>query len=238
MKVHEIMSTDARCTGPDNTLVEAAGLMRVIDVGALPVCENDRLVGMITDRDIVLRAVADGRASTTTPVREVMSPGVTVIMADQEVEEAARLMEEQKIRRLPVLNRERRLVGILSLGDVAVSSQPAFSGMALKEVSEPASPNAQARAFPTSARRVRSEPGEGGDASLESRGNRTRSRQANARANRSGRSKSRRASAVRSGSPARQARTKRRPAAKSAGASQTNRRSGRRGARAKSSSRR
>ena len=153
MKVHEIMTTEARCVGPDNNLVEAAGLMRVLDVGALPICDDDRLAGMITDRDIVLRAVADGRDVNSTPVREVMSPGIVYVFADQEVEEAARLMEGKQIRRLPVLNREKRLVGIVSLGDVAVSSQPAFSGMALKEVSEPASANAQRHASPTPLRR-------------------------------------------------------------------------------------
>lgn len=136
MKVHEIMTAHARCAAPDNSVVEAAGLMRELDVGVLPVCDNDRLAGMITDRDIVLRAVADGRGPYETTVRDVMSPGVVWVFADQDVEEAARLMEEKQIRRLPVLNREKRLVGILSLGDVAVNSNPAFSGQALKEVSE------------------------------------------------------------------------------------------------------
>lgn len=136
MKVHEIMTAHARCAAPDNSLVEAAGLMRELDVGVLPVCDDDRLAGMVTDRDIVLRGVADGRDAYETTVRDVMSPGVVWVFADQEVEEAARIMEEKQIRRLPVLNREKRLVGILSLGDVAVSSNPAFSGQALKEVSE------------------------------------------------------------------------------------------------------
>src|SRR4051812_19233768 len=128
MKVTQIMTARAQCVSPDNTLVEAAGLMRELDVGALPVCEDDRVTGMVTDRDIVLRAVARGRDVNTATVSDVMSPGVISVFADQEVEEVARLMEEMQVRRLPVLNRSKRLVGIVSLGDIAVSSNPAFSG--------------------------------------------------------------------------------------------------------------
>ena len=145
MKVHEIMTAHARCVAPDNTLVEAAGLMRELDVGVLPVCDQDRLAGMVTDRDMVLRGLADGRDPNTTAVREVMSEGVTWVFADQDVEEVARVMEEKQIRRLPVLNREKRLVGIVSLGDIAISSNPAFSGTALRDVSEPTNPTARQR---------------------------------------------------------------------------------------------
>ena len=139
------MTAHARCVGPDNTLVEAAGLMRELDVGALPVCEDDRLAGMVTDRDLALRGVADGRDPNTTPIREVMSPGVVYVFADQQVEEVTRVMEERQIRRVPVLNREKRLVGIVSLADIAISSNPAFSGMALRDVSEPRQPTARQR---------------------------------------------------------------------------------------------
>jgi CBS domain-containing protein len=145
MKVHEIMTAHARCVGPENTLVEAAGLMRELDVGALPVCEEDRLAGMVTDRDITLRGVARGRDPNTTPIRDVMSPGIVYVFADQEVEEVARIMEQRQIRRVPVLNREKRLVGIVSLGDIAISSNPAFSGIALRDVSEPRDPSARQR---------------------------------------------------------------------------------------------
>jgi CBS domain-containing protein len=138
MKVKEIMTAHARCVAPDNTLVEAAGLMRQLDVGALPVCEYDRLAGMVTDRDIVLRGVADALESATATVSQVMSPGAFFVFADQEIEEAARIMEEKQVRRLPVLNREKKMIGIVSLGDMALNSNPAFSGMALKEVSESA----------------------------------------------------------------------------------------------------
>jgi CBS domain-containing protein len=143
MKVHEIMTAHARCVGPENTLVEAAGLMRELDVGSLPVCEDDRLAGMVTDRDLALRGVADGKDPNTTVVREVMSPGVVYVFADQSVEEVARVMEDRQIRRVPVLSREKRLVGIVSLGDIAISSSPAFSGMALRDVSEPTHPTAR-----------------------------------------------------------------------------------------------
>lgn len=145
MKVHEIMTAHARCAGPENNLVEAAGLMREMDVGALPVCDNDRIAGMVTDRDIVVRAIADGRDPNDTVVREVMTPHVVYVFADQSVEEAARIMEEREVRRLPVLNRQKRLVGVLSLGDVAVSSNPAFSGITLREVSQSNDPDSRDR---------------------------------------------------------------------------------------------
>lgn len=130
------MTPHARCVAPDNTLVEVAGLMRQLDIGAIPVLENDLLAGMVTDRDIVVRGVADGRDPNTAQVRDVMSNGIVSIFADQSVEEAVRLMEQKQIRRLPVLSREHRLLGIVALGDIAVASNPAFSGMALREVSE------------------------------------------------------------------------------------------------------
>ena len=135
MKIREIMSPEVRCIEPDNTLVEAAGLMRELDVGAVPVCDQDRLAGMLTDRDLALRAVAAGKDPNRATVRETMSPGVIWVFEDQSVEEAAHVMEEKQVRRLPVLNRQKHLVGIVSLGDLAASSQPAFSGIALREVS-------------------------------------------------------------------------------------------------------
>jgi CBS-domain-containing membrane protein len=119
--------------------------MRELDVGALPVCDEDRLAGMVTDRDLALRGVADGKDPNTATVRDVMTPGVFYVFADQEVEEVARVMEDRQIRRVPVLNRGKRLVGIVSLGDIAISSNPAFSGMALRDVSEPTNPTARQR---------------------------------------------------------------------------------------------
>jgi CBS domain-containing protein len=96
--------------------------MQQLDVGMLPISDGDRLVGMLTDRDITVRATAKGRDPTTTQIREVMTLEVVYCFEDQEVSEAAKLMQEKQIRRLPILNQEKRLVGIVSLGDVAVHS--------------------------------------------------------------------------------------------------------------------
>jgi CBS domain-containing protein len=136
MKIEEIMTPYVRCVQSDVTLVEAAVVMRDMDVGALPICEGGRLVGMLTDRDIALRAVAECRDPRWTMVKDVMSPGVVYIYADQEVEDAAELMERKQVRRLPVLNREKRLVGIVSLGDVAINTSNELSGEALKVMSQ------------------------------------------------------------------------------------------------------
>jgi CBS domain-containing protein len=142
MKIREIMTPDVQCIQPGDTLVEAAGLMRQLDVGVLPVCENGQVVGMLTDRDIAIRAVAQGRDPTKTTVRDTMTPGVVYhVLEDQDVEDAIRIMEQHQVRRAPVLNREEKLVGIVSIGDIAVETNTALSGEALKEVSQPAQPN-------------------------------------------------------------------------------------------------
>ena len=131
------MTAGARCVAPETKLTEAAKLMAELDVGALPVCSDDRLVGMVTDRDIAVRAVADGRDPNQATVQDAMTGGVVFIYEDEDVEEAARLFETKRIRRLPVLNREKRMVGIISLGDLAVNASASLGGEALKEVSEP-----------------------------------------------------------------------------------------------------
>lgn len=136
MKIQDIMSPYVRCVQADASLVEAAVVMRDMDVGALPICEHGRLVGMLTDRDIALRAVAECRDPRWTTVKEAMSEGVTYIYADQAVEDAAELMERKQVRRLPVLSREKRLVGIVSLGDVALHTTNELSGEALKVMSQ------------------------------------------------------------------------------------------------------
>lgn len=136
MKIEEIMSPYVRCVQSEVSLVEAAVVMRDMDVGALPICENGRLVGVLTDRDIALRAVAECRDPRWTTVREVMSDGVIYVYADQAVEDAAELMERKQVRRLLVLNREKRLVGIVSLGDVAIHTSNELSGEALKVMSQ------------------------------------------------------------------------------------------------------
>ena len=140
MKIREIMTPDAQCVGPEETIVDAAALMRQLDVGVLPVCHEGDVVGMITDRDIAIRAVAEARPPTTTRVREIMSPGTVFVYEDQEVDEVVHILEKHQIRRVPVITRERRLVGIISLGDIAVDGSAALSGEALKRVSQPAEP--------------------------------------------------------------------------------------------------
>jgi CBS domain-containing protein len=141
MKVSEVMTQGVECIPPDTTLQQAAIRMKTLDVGSLPICENDRLVGMITDRDMTVRAVATGADPARAQVRDAMTPKIIYVFDDQDIEEAADLMKEKQIRRLPVLNRSKRLVGIVSLGDLAVEcGDEELAGMTLEAVSEPATP--------------------------------------------------------------------------------------------------
>jgi len=117
-KVSDVMTRDVRVVSPDQTIREAATQMADADVGSLPVGENDRLVGMITDRDIVLRAVAEGRDPGTT-VRSVMTERVQYCFDDEDIDQVARNMADLGVRRLPVVNRDKRLVGILALSNIA-----------------------------------------------------------------------------------------------------------------------
>lgn len=121
--VRDIMTRDVLVASPDDSLQKAATLMGTQDVGSLPVGEADRLIGMITDRDIVLRAVAEGR-NADTPVREVMTAKVRYCFDDEDVEAVARNMSDLQVRRLPVVNRDKRLVGILALSNVACGKKP------------------------------------------------------------------------------------------------------------------
>jgi len=141
MKLKEIMTPGVEVIHPDTTIQQAAAKMRRLDIGPLPVCDGDRLIGMLTDRDITIRAVAEGCDPNTTTVREAMTPDIAYCFDDQEVQDAVQLMERYQIRRLPILNRDKRLVGIVSLGDLAVSSgDQTRVGETLKHVSEPAEP--------------------------------------------------------------------------------------------------
>lgn len=136
MQIGEIMSRDVRVISPNDTLREAAKIMREVDTGFLPVGENDRLIGTVTDRDITLRAVADGKDPNATVVRDAMSEHLIYCYEDQDPREAARIMGEKQIRRLPVLNRDKRLVGVLSLGDIATDThQNPTVGQSLDKVS-------------------------------------------------------------------------------------------------------
>jgi CBS domain-containing protein len=142
MQVKDIMTSHAESTSPTSTLREAAQKMRDLDVGALPVCGgNDRLAGIITDRDIALRAVAEGLDPSTALVRDVMTPKIIYCYDDQDVSDAAHMMEQNQIRRLVVLNHDKRMIGILSLGDLAVDTgDEQLAGHILEAVSEPAVP--------------------------------------------------------------------------------------------------
>jgi CBS domain-containing protein len=141
MRVSEVMTRGAECTSPDTALQEAAERMKSLNVGSLPVCDNDRLVGMLTDRDIVIRCVAEGKDPRSVHVRDAMTPGVVFCLENQDVDEAAKLMGEKQIRRLPVLDGNKRLVGMVSLGDLAVDTgDEQLVGQALEDISEPSAP--------------------------------------------------------------------------------------------------
>jgi CBS domain-containing protein len=139
MQLKDIMTSKPECIRPDATLQDAARKMRDLDVGPLPVCGDDgRLAGLITDRDIAVRAIAEGKDPKTTTVREAMTEEIVYGFEDQDVDDAARVMEQRQIRRLVVLNRDKRLVGIVSLGDLAVDTGArATAGEVLREVSAP-----------------------------------------------------------------------------------------------------
>lgn len=138
MLVKDIMTKTVDWVSPKLTLVEAARKMKTEDIGALPVGENDRFVGMVTDRDIVVDAIAEGQDPNKTTLRQVLSSPIVWCFDDQTIEDAAHLMESKQIRRLVVLNRNKRLAGILSLGDIATRSQNrTLSGEVLALVSTP-----------------------------------------------------------------------------------------------------
>lgn len=146
MKVREAMTQDVRLVKPDQPISEAARLMGELDIGALPVEENDRLVGIITDRDIAVRAVAAGRGPQTA-VSEVMSREIKYCFEDQSIDEVTQNMGELRIRRLPVLTRDKRLIGILSLGDLAIDEGARDeAGEALGGISRPGGQHSQSQA--------------------------------------------------------------------------------------------
>ncbi len=136
MKVQDIMTREVVVASPADSLQSAAQLMEKNDFGLLPVGENDRLVGMLSDRDITIRAVARGLAPDRCKVGEVMTSEVRYVYEDESVEDVARNMEDLQVRRLPVLSRDKRLVGIVSLGDLALA-RPEPAGDALQSISEP-----------------------------------------------------------------------------------------------------
>ena len=138
MKIKNVMTRTVETVRPDQTLQEAAAKMKALDVGPMPVTEGDRLVGMLTDRDIVVRAVADGRDSRTTKVRDAMTSDVVCCNEDDSVKDAASKMKDRQIRRIVVVDAQQRVCGIVSLGDIAVDTHDdKMSGQVLEEVSKP-----------------------------------------------------------------------------------------------------
>ncbi|TFW02344.1 CBS domain-containing protein [Oxalobacteraceae bacterium OM1] len=139
MKVADVMTRDVRLASPDQSIMEAARMMAECDAGALPVGDNDRLVGMVTDRDIVVRALPQGR--TDARIRDVMTPQIKYCYEDDDINDIAHNMGDEQIRRLAVLDRQKSLVGIISLGDIANQQQQAAD--ALAHISQPAAQPSQ-----------------------------------------------------------------------------------------------
>jgi len=133
MLVKDVMTRHAEWIGPETTLLDAAKKMHDKEIGSLPVGENDRLIGMVTDRDIACRGVAQNLTPANTPVRKVMTEKIVWCFDDQAIEDAAHLMEGKKVRRLAVMNREKRMVGLLSVDDLAHRAH-GLSGEVLDEV--------------------------------------------------------------------------------------------------------
>ncbi len=150
MQISEIMSSNVQLANPNQSIREIAQIMAECDCGAVPIGDNDRLVGIVTDRDIAVRAVAMGK-SPDTPAREVMSRGVLYCYEDEDLDDVAGNMADIKVRRLPVLNARKRLVGIISLGDIAMADGPQSSGAALCGISEPGGDHSQTGDGPTAA---------------------------------------------------------------------------------------
>ena len=142
MKVSEAMTKDVRVANPEQTLRQAARMMAELDAGVLPVGEDDRLIGMITDRDIAIRGVARGKGPKA-KVREVMTADVKYCFDDQDLGEVTRNMADIQVRRLPVMNHDKRLVGILSLGDIAISPDGKDTSEALSGISRPGGQHTQ-----------------------------------------------------------------------------------------------
>ena len=140
VRVKDLMTAQAEVISPDATAEDAASVMKTLDIGVLPVCDEEGLVGILTDRDLVVRVLAAKRDPKAMLVGEAMTPSVVYCFEDDDVERAALVMAGQQIRRLPVLDRNRKLVGIISIGDIAVQGQSQLGGEVLEEVSQPTGP--------------------------------------------------------------------------------------------------
>ena len=136
--LREVMTTPAQCLGSDTSLRDIAAKMKELDAGSIPICEKDRLVGMVTDRDIVIKTLGSGQDPDAVRAGDIMSSPIVYCYEDQALEDVARIMEVKQIRRLVVLNREKRLVGIVSLGDISLKGgSNAVSEEILEQVSKP-----------------------------------------------------------------------------------------------------
>jgi len=139
MKLREIMTSEVEVIHPNDTLQTAASKMHDRDIGFLPVCDGDRLIGVLTDRDLITRALAEGMESKAMLGRDLVTSPAIYCFDDQSVDEAAKLMHDNQIRRLVILSRDKRMVGVVSLGDLAMSADDKLSGDVLQSVSEPVS---------------------------------------------------------------------------------------------------
>lgn len=141
MKLREIMTNNVEVIHPNDTLQSTAEKMRDRDIGFLPVCDGDRLIGILTDRDLITRALADDMDSKTMLGRDLVTSPAIYCFDDQSVDEAAKLMHDNQIRRLVILSRDKHMVGVISLRDLAMSADDKLSGEVLQSVSEPVSAN-------------------------------------------------------------------------------------------------
>lgn len=137
MTIRDIMTTEVKLVHPDTNIAEAASVMKDFDVGALPVVDGGEPMGMLTDRDIAIRIVAEGKDPKQVAVRDALSDGLTYAYDDQSLEEAAKLMEDHQLRRLAILDRDKNLVGMVSMGDVATRADTQKAGEVTQEVSKP-----------------------------------------------------------------------------------------------------
>ena len=135
MKVKDAMHKGAEWVTPQTAVADVAQRMRDLDIGAIPVGENDRLIGMVTDRDITCRGVANGKDCAKVTARDIMSKGIFYCNDTEELEDALRIMEQKQVRRLPVINDKKRMVGMLSLGDIAHAASHELSGEVTAAVS-------------------------------------------------------------------------------------------------------
>ena len=134
--ISEMMTRDVRTVGPDTTLQQAAQLLQELDIGSLPVCDGKRLLGMVTDRDMTVRGTAAGLAPQSTPVKDVMTDSISYCLETDSVDDVARKMGERQLRRMPVIDGERNLVGIVALGDLA-TNRARNTDKVLRKISEP-----------------------------------------------------------------------------------------------------